>query len=117
MTGAPVDADDQAEAAGAAGDDAGHGVLDDDGALRRRRRAPGSGEEQVRCRLAGDVPFGGEDPVSDHVEPVGQAGGGEHLGALRDDDTTAAGMPRRGSWSSSRSEPWYGAMPLVRSTS
>jgi hypothetical protein len=37
--------------------------------------------------------------------------------AFRDDDTTAAGMPRVSRWSSNRTEPGYGSMPCVWSRS
>ena len=55
VAGAAVDADDEAEAAGPAGGDAGDGVLDHDRPRRVDAEAVGGVQEHVGRRLAGDV--------------------------------------------------------------
>ncbi len=81
VTGAAIDADDQAETAGPAGGHSGHRVLDDDRLRRLHAEAVGGGEEQVGRRLAGDVLGRGEHAVGDDVESRRQPGRLEHLAA------------------------------------
>ena len=115
VAGAAVDADDEPEVAGPAGGDAGHGVLDDDGVGRRRRRAARRREEHVGRRLAGDAALGGDDAVDDDVEPMRPARR-RRAPPWRSATTTRRRRRCRASasWSSSRSEPGYGAMPSRR---
>src|SRR5690606_34608209 len=91
----PVDADDQAEAAAAAGLHAGQGVLHDRDLGGGQAEPVGGLLEQGRVGFAGQAEPGGVVAVDEHVEQVQQAGGGDDGPAVpagRDDGGAAAAL-------------------------
>ena len=93
-----VDADDEAEAAGPAGLDAGERVLEDRGLGRLDAERPGAGEEGVRRGLALQVLALGDDAVDPRLEEVLDSGRGEHVaavGAGGDDGAAQSRVARR----------------------
>ena len=94
--GAAVDADDEAEVAGAAGGDAGDGVLDDDGVGGRDARAASAAFRNMSgaglpamCSAAATMPS-----VTTSKRGARPDASSTSL-ALRDDDTTATFVPGR----------------------
>ena len=117
VAGSPIDADDEPEAAGPAGGDAGDGVLDDDGRRRRRRRGArrrrGRGPAPACRRCA-------RSPRSRRRRRPRSAAPGRTPRAPHARCATTTRPPPScravARWSRRRSEPGYGAMPSSRST-
>ena len=69
----PVHPDHVAELPSAAGRDARQRVFEHHGCLRRHAEQPGTGQEGIGRRLAGESLATGEEPINPGVKQIGQA--------------------------------------------
>ena len=116
VPGAPVDADDECEAAGAAGRDSRDRVLGDDGAVGGTPSSSAASRNVSGAGLPGRSRAAATLPSTTTSKRAARPAASSTSAALRDDDTTPTAMPRSVRASSKRTEPGYGSMPSRRRT-